>query len=82
MGLCFLILTSLEILKVKGKTYLDEVTVLAVILFMLSSFTSFLSMKSKERLAMLLENAADYIFLMGLVVLFIATLLIAFDRVS
>ncbi|MCW3127853.1 MAG: hypothetical protein JWO03_3511 [Bacteroidetes bacterium] len=82
MGLCFIILTSIELLKIKTTTYLDEIVFLAIILFMSSSIVSFLSMKTTHKTSIRLENAADYIFLSGLIVLFITAILISFDFVG
>jgi E3 ubiquitin-protein ligase DOA10 len=62
MGLCFIILTSIELLKIKTTTYLDEIVLLAIILFMTSSIVSFLSMKTTGKISIRFENVADYVF--------------------
>jgi len=59
---------------------IDEFTAIATISFMARSFLSFLSLRStNEKLSEKYENIADYIFMTGLTVLFIATMVITFD---
>ena len=82
LGICFIVLTSLKILKLEGNTLIDEFTTAAMILFMLSSILSFLSLRSKNGKANQLEKIADIFFLIGLVSLFVTTMLITFDIVK
>jgi E3 ubiquitin-protein ligase DOA10 len=82
MGLCFIILTSIELLKIKTTTYLDEIVLLAIILFMTSSIVSFLSMKTRGKVSLRFENIADYVFLGGLIVLFVTAIMISFNLVG
>lgn len=82
LGFCFLVLTSLKILKLQQTTIIDEITALAIIMFMTSSILSFLSMRSSKRFSVRYENFADIIFLIGLILLFITTMLISFNIIS
>ena len=82
LGLCFIVLTSLKILNLTGKTLIDEITSVALIMFMASSVLSFLSLRSKTNAGERYENIADIIFLTGLSLLFITTLLISFDIIK
>lgn len=82
LGLCFILLTTIGLLHVKSRTYLDEITLLAMILFMASTIASFLSMKTMNGLSVRLETIAEYIFLTGLLVLFATALLIAFNLIN
>ncbi len=81
VGLCFIVLTSLRVLNLNGKTIIDELTSVAMMMFMASVVLSFLSMrniKSGDRF----EKIADIIFLIGLFFLFVTTMLITFDIIK
>ena len=82
LGLCFIVLTSLRILNLNGKTIIDEITSVALIMFMASSVLSFLSMRSNDETGDRYEKIADIIFLTGLSLLFVTTLLISFDIIK
>lgn len=80
LGLCFIVLTSIKLLKIHAETYIDEVTSVVFFLFMISALLSFLSIRSKvERNAAKFENIAEYSFLFGLLGLFIIDFLIVTD---
>lgn len=75
LGICFLIVTSLRVLHLTGSTYMDELATVALVLFMSSCIFSFLSIRSvNKKIAKLYETVADYIFLTGLVLLFLIAL--------
>lgn len=83
LGLCFIVLTSIKVSKMQDSTLIDETTALAIILFMTSCILSFISMRraddvKKDRL----EKTADFIFLSGLIVLFLTTMMITFNVVK
>lgn len=81
LGICFIVLTSLKLLKLSEKTIVDEVTTGAIILFMSSCVLSFLSIRGNikgERY----ELIADYLFLGGIFMLFLTALLFSFDVIS
>jgi|SRR6266496_181328 uncharacterized membrane protein SirB2 len=79
LGICFLVVTSLKVLGKSGQTLIDDITFVAIILFMLSCLLSFLSMRKESKQSKTLEKTADYIFLAGLFVLFITTILFSFN---
>jgi tellurite resistance protein TehA-like permease len=79
LGICFVVLTSLKLLKVSQKTFIDELTSLAIILFMASCILSFLSIRGNIKKSGKYENVADYLFLVGIVPLFITTILFSFN---
>lgn len=79
LGLCFIVLTSIKVSKMQDSTLIDETTALAIILFMTSSILSFLSMRKQRDLNDRLEKLADFIFLSGLVVLFLTTMMVTFN---
>lgn len=82
LGICFILLTSLKLFNISQKTFIDEMTAGAVVLFMTSCLLSFLSIRGNKKKSFRLEKIADYFFLIGLVVLFITTLLFSFDIIS
>ena len=82
LGICFIVLTSLRVLNLNGKTIIDELTSVAMILFMISSVLSFLSMRNSKINADHFEKIADIIFLTGLFFLFAITMLITFDIIK
>ncbi len=82
LGLCFVVLTSINILDRKRATIIDEITAFAILFFITSSVFSFMSMKSKTRKGQRYENIADIIFFIGLFSLFITTLLITLNIIK
>jgi uncharacterized membrane protein YtjA (UPF0391 family) len=66
----------------QGETMVDEFTAGAMILFMVSCILSFLSIKSKGRFSDRYENIADILFLIGLICLFVTTMLITFNVIK
>jgi hypothetical protein len=79
LGICFLVLTSLKVLKLSGTTFIDECTSVAAILFMSSSILSFLSIRNKSEKSNKYENVADTIFLVGLICLFVTIMMVTFN---
>lgn len=82
LGLCFIVLTSLKVAKMSDSTIIDETTALAIILFMTSCILSFLSMKRSGPANYRLERTADIIFLLGLLVLFLTTMMVTFNIIK
>ncbi len=82
LGICFLVLTSLKVFNLSGTTFIDESTSVATILFMSSSFLSFLSIRSNSDKSIKYENVADYIFLSGLICLFITIMMVTFNFIK
>jgi hypothetical protein len=81
LGLCFVILTFIKILKLGNETLIDEIVAIAIVLFFMSSFFSYVSMRS-ERQAQLFEKIADNIFLIGLFLLSTGSILVAFEAIK
>lgn len=79
MGLCFVVLTSFSINKMAEKSMIDELTAMAIFMFMISCVLSFLSMRSIKKSGIRYEKIADFVFLAGLIFLFITTGLIVFN---
>ncbi|WP_413668614.1 hypothetical protein ACEN9X_00910 [Mucilaginibacter sp. Mucisp86] len=78
LGLCFVVLTSLKFLKLSERTYIDETVTIALVFFMLSCILSFLSIRGNIKPGGRSETVADYLFLGGMIVLFVTAILILF----
>ena len=68
LGICFLILCSINALGTPQRTLIDEIAGSATIFFLISSVLSYASMKSKQR-PFLYEKIADSAFFAGLLFL-------------
>ncbi len=82
LGICFVVLTSLNVMKLKSVTIMDELTTVAIIMFMISSLLSFLAMRNESTPGERYEKVADIVFLTGLLFLFITTMLLAFNIIK
>ena len=82
LGLCFVVLTSLKVNNYKDGSIIDEFTAVAIIMFMISSILSYLSMRGKNEPSVIYEKFADFVFLAGLVFLFVTTMLITFNIIK
>jgi hypothetical protein len=82
LGLCFIVLTSRNILEMKAASLIDEFTAFAIFSFMLSCILSFLSMRSKSQLGIKYEKFADILFFVGLSSLFATAVLITFNIIE
>ena len=79
LGIWFILLTSLKLLKQGDETMIDEITLGAIIQFMTSCICSFLSLRKPDNVGQRLETIAGYMFILALVLLFATTLLFSFD---
>jgi len=82
LGICFIVLTSLKLLKIQNDTLVDEFTSGAMVLFMVSCILSFLSLKSNGRFEYRYEFIAELLFLIGLFCLFASTMLISLNIIK
>ena len=82
LGICFIVLTSLKLLDKNAKSVIDEVTLAAIIFFMSSCLLSFLSIRNEQRSGEKLEKVADYMFITGLILLFVTAVLFSFDLIQ
>lgn len=82
LGLCFVVLTSIKVSKMQDSTLIDETTALAIILFMAGCILSFISMKREKHMNHRLESIADFMFLSGLIVLFLTTMMVTFNVIK
>lgn len=82
LGICFVVLTSLNVMQVTARTIMDELTTAGIIMFMASSLLSFLAMRNEHAAGERYERIADFVFLAGLLFLFITTLLLSFNIIK
>lgn len=80
LGLCFVILSFIRIAKLGAETFLDELLAIAIIIFLISSIFSYASMRSKKK-PELYEKVADTIFIAGLVMLTLISVVIVCEVV-
>jgi hypothetical protein len=76
LGICFAIFTVIRALGFGESTYIDELAVVAVFLFLGSCLFSYASIRSSKRW-LLYERIADFIFITALGFLSILTLVLA-----
>ncbi len=82
LGLCFVVLTSLRLRDKSETSVIDELTAVAIVMFMASSILSYLSMRNGKLTGRKYEKFADVVFLSGLILLFITTLLITLNIIE
>jgi hypothetical protein len=80
LGLCFVILSFIRVLKLGHETLIDELVAVAIVLFFTSSFFSYVSIRSKK-VGELSEKIADTLFLVGLFLLAVCSVLVAFEAI-
>jgi hypothetical protein len=81
LGICFAIFS---LIKAAGRgqfTYIDELAVVSVYMFLGSCLFSYASMRSQKRW-ILYERIADSIFIMGLAFMSLLTLVLAFGLIT
>jgi hypothetical protein len=78
LGLCFVILSVIKIMKLGAETIIDEMAALGVVIFLVASIFSYASIRSQTRTD-LYEKIADIVFLAGLGLLTITALIIVFE---
>ena len=76
LGICFLIFSIIRVSKMHGKTLLDDLCLVAILLFMASSVLSYSSIRSTKNQDSY-EKYADTIFIGALLFLCIVTTITA-----
>ena len=82
LGLCFVMVTSLKFLKMNERTVIDETITIAIVFFMLSCVLSFLSIRGSIKSGTRYEYLADFLFLAGLIILFVTAILFLFNIIN
>ena len=78
LGLCFVILTFIKLSKLADETIIDESIGILIIFFLSSSVLSYISMRTNLK-SELYEKIADSIFLTGLCLLTLVSLVVIFE---
>ena len=81
LGICFLIFSIVRSSKMQEKTLLDDLCLVAIILFMISSLLSYISIRSKKNQDSY-EKYADVIFISALGFLCLITMLTVLGFIS
>lgn len=82
LGICFVIITSLKVLNISYKSIIDECTTVAAFVFMASCILSFLSIRGSVRNGGRAEYIADILFISGLLILFVTTILFSLNVIQ
>ena len=82
LGICFLVLTSLQVFHLSDSTMIDDIVAVSIFLFMASCLFSFLGMVRNGQRALVYETIAEYIFLAGLLSLFVTTMALTFNFIK
>jgi hypothetical protein len=78
LGICFVILSFMKLTKTGMETLIDEFLSVAIVLFMASSVLSYAAVRSVKK-SDLYEKIADGIFITGLILLTLISLVIVFE---
>lgn len=73
LGICFIIITGLRLTNESSNTLADDVSLFAALNFLAACVLSYLSIRI-EKETIRLERWADYLFLIGMISLFVAIL--------
>jgi hypothetical protein len=71
LGICFIIITGLRLTNLKSTTLADEIGLFAALTLLSACLLSYLSIRI-EKETLRLERWADYLFITGMISLFIA----------
>jgi hypothetical protein len=73
LGICFVIITALNVTHISDTTLADEISMGASVEFITACVLSYLSLRSPKQW-LVYERLADYLFLLGLFTLLVAML--------
>lgn len=83
LGFCLIVLTSIKVARFNHATIIDDSTGIAALLLMASCLLSFLSMRTvNEKRSELMEQIADYVFLMGLICISVTIVFVSFNLIA
>jgi uncharacterized membrane protein SirB2 len=75
LGFCLIVLTSIKVFGKAANTLIDEIDAIAILFFLVSCILSFLSLRKENGKGQKLEKIAEMMFMIGLGLLFIITVL-------
>jgi uncharacterized membrane protein len=78
LGLCFVILSFIKVMKLGAETVIDEMVAMAIVIFLVASIFSYASIRS-ETSSDRLEKIADIVFMAGLGLLTVTSLVVVFE---
>ena len=78
LGISFVLVTGLKLTKMSDTTWADEISIVSGIFLLASCVLSYISMRS-EKHSLRYEKTADYSFLAGIFLLFVAVITFARD---
>lgn len=79
LGFCFVVITYLHATGITHNTIIDELTMVALLAFMVNCFLSFLSVRNVKFQNQKYINITSGMYLLGMLILFGIVVLIAFD---
>ena len=82
LGFCLVVLTSIKVFGRAAGTVIDEVDAVAIFFFITSCIFSFMAIRLENEKGRKFEQVADYIFLGGLGLLFVMTLMFVIESFS
>lgn len=82
LGFCFVVLTSIKVLKLNHQTFIDDITIFSFMAFAFSSVFSFLSIRSSSGRKDIFDKIADFTFITGLVLIFVTAALVTLNVID
>jgi hypothetical protein len=79
-GVCITVVSIIKLTELSrsASTIIDDVLAVDSVLFLASGFLSYLSLRTNERMALRLENSADALFLLGMLVMVACAFLLVY----
>ncbi|MDA8098252.1 MAG: hypothetical protein M0042_01350 [Nitrospiraceae bacterium] len=78
LGLCFVILSVIKVMKLGAQTIIDELVAITIVIFLVASIFSYASIRSRAR-EEFYERIADIVFLSGLGLMTLMAIVIVFE---
>ncbi len=82
LGFCFVIISYLQVTKLKSTTYIDDVIMFALVAFLLNCLIAFLALRNRRFQTKFYVNLTSSIYMIGMLILFGIALLMAFGSVN
>jgi len=80
LGLCFVILSFIKVMKLGAETVIDEMVSVAIVIFLIACVYSYAAIRSQAH-ADRYEKIADIVFLSGLGLLTVTAVIVVFEIV-
>ncbi len=79
LGICFVVITGLNVSLLADHTYMDEVAGAASILFLISAIFSYIYIRKASATNTFLYRIADIVFILGICILSLAIILLTLN---